>query len=170
MVRFGILGLIVIVIAVIVVRYWLINRPQSVSVKPKRRGLFRFNDGAINREVDPIDVLARFEEHPEFRHDLHPKRCERGEVEALKILADAVRVAFQVPEYTEPGKPGLTVRECFELYAVFAHFIAFQKKSTNRSQISPQDSAATSNDSEKPTTNDMLGSGSTDSELMTSKA
>jgi hypothetical protein len=168
MFAWGILGLIVVVVAVFVVRYWLINR--TASIKPKRRGLFRFNDGVTGREVDPIEVLARFEDHPEFRHDLHPKRCERGEVEALKILAEAVRAAFQVPEYSEPGKPGLTVRECFELYSVFAHFIGSQKKSTNRLQISPRDSVATSSDSEKPTTNDTLGSGSTDSELMTSKA
>ena len=160
MLPWGILGALCVLIAIFVVRHWLMTKPQSISIKPKRRGLFRFSDGVCVREVDPIDVLAKMEAHPKFRHDLHPKRCELGEIEALEILADAVRSAFAVPAYTEPGKPGLTVRECFELYSVFAHYLHSQKKSTKPLQISPRVSDATSSESEPATTNDTLASGS----------
>ncbi len=160
MVPWGILGALCVLIAVFVVRHWLLTRPQAISIKPKRRGLFIFNDGFRVREVDPIDVLTRMEAHKAFRHDLHPKRCELGEIEALEILADAVRSAFAVPAYTEPGKPGLTVRECFELYSVFAHYLHSQKKSTKPLQISPRVSDATSSESESATTSDTLASGS----------
>jgi hypothetical protein len=156
--------------ATVAVRRHLLNRKiPVVPVARNRRGLFRFGDGAKIREIDPIEVIAAMESHPEFCFHLHPKRCERGESEAFLVLADAVRKAFRVPEYSQPGEPGLTVRECWELYCVFARYVYSQKKSTNSTPILPPDLESTSSSSGEQTTSDMWGSGSIESEHATSK-
>jgi len=137
---------------VLIVRYRLQRSPS--------RGLFRFSDGLRVREVDPIGVLMALESHPKFRLDLDPKRAlEDGDQEAMATMADAVRIAFGVPEFTSPKRPGLTVYECVELLAVFSLYVDSQKKSTKPSPISPASTASTSTASEEPTTLNTLVSG-----------
>lgn len=125
-----------------------------------RRGLFVFRDGGrIVRSVDPIQALLALEDHPKFRFDLHPRRADEGDKEAIEIIADAVRQAFSVRAYTKPGEPGLTVAECRSLLNAFVLYIDAQKKSTEFGAISAQSTEPTSSDSGVPITSDMSPSG-----------
>jgi hypothetical protein len=135
------------------------RRKQSVQ-----RGMFRFSDGVTIRSVDPIAVLIGLEAHKEFRFDLHPKRAEEGETDAYRVIASAVREAFGVPEYTEPGKPGLTVIECYQLFRAFVLYADSQKKSINLSLMSQLSTESISRESEVRTTNNSSVSGSIASE------
>jgi hypothetical protein len=126
----------------------------------RNRGLFRFHDGKQIREVDPMAVLTSLEEHPKFRMDLDPKRAiEDGDQEALDCMADAVRIAFGVPAFTSPKRPGLTVYECVELLAVFMLYVDSQKKNSAPRPTSPPSTESTSPSSEKPTTPSTSGCG-----------
>jgi hypothetical protein len=166
----GVIGCLVVVAAVVIVRHRIVSRSAiQRPVSARSRGLFRFSDGVRVRSIDPIEALMGFEKQPQFLHDKHPRKAQDGDLESLKIVAEAVRLAFGIPEFTEVGKPGLTVRECFELYCVFSRYLSSLKKSTNSTPTSQQDSAQTSNRSDVSTTSDMSASGSTESELGTSK-
>lgn len=145
-------------LAIVLARWLVVGR--MVREKRSNRGLFRFNDGVRIRSVDPIEVLIALEAHSEFRFDLHPLRASNGESEAFGVIADAVRSAFGVPAFTSPGQPGLTVRECYELYSVFVRYVTLQKKSTEPTPISASDTVQTSKPSEPSATNDTLASGS----------
>lgn len=135
---------------------------KLLASKPatQHRGLFRWSDGVKIRESDPIAVLIALEAHKEFRFDLHPIRAQNGEAEAFLVIADAVRQAFGVSEYIEPGKPGLTVRECYELLREFLFYADSQKKSSMPTQTSAESTVAMSTDLEPPTTSGSLDSGS----------
>lgn len=123
-------------------------------------GLFVFWNGKQNKTVDPIHVLMALEAHPKFRLDLDPRRAlEDGDREAMENLTEAVRQAFGVPAFTQPGRPGLTVYECCELLAVFIAYVDMQKKSTKPPQTSPPNTEPISTQSEKPITLDTLATG-----------
>ncbi|MCC7334452.1 MAG: hypothetical protein IT422_05130 [Pirellulaceae bacterium] len=142
---------------------WRIIRTTAAT---QNRGLFRFNDGVKTREVDPIGVLIALEAHPKFRMDLDPKRAlQDGDQDALLTMADAVRQAFSVTPFTQPGKPGLTVYECVELLAVFMLYVDLQKKSFKPTQTSAPSTESTSTDAGAPTTLDTSDSGSIAAEL-----
>lgn len=146
--------------AVVAVRYILLRRTRRQH--DAHRGLFVFSDGGRQlRAVDPILALLALEEHAKFRFDRHPKAAAEGEREAIEICVDAVRTAFGVPEYSKPNQPGLTVGECLQLLRAFMHYVASQKKSTDRSPTAPQSTESTSSSSESPTTSDSLPAGST---------
>ena len=138
--------------AVVCVRLYLAARPRST------RGLYRFHNGRRWQEVDPISVLNTLDSHPQFRFDLHPKRAAMGESEALQIVADAVRSAFSVAEYTSPRKAGLTIRECHELLCDFFLWCDVQKKTTELTPTSAQSTGATSEGSGETTTRGMSDS------------
>lgn len=152
------LTMLVMVLAIVLVR-WLVVRRLVVENR-SNRGLFRFNDGVRTRSIDPIDVIIALEAHPQFRFDLHPSRAADGEPEAFGIIADAVRTAFNVPAFSVPNTPGLTVRECYELYLAFARYVTLQKKSTDRMPISVPATVATSTEFEPSPTSGISGSGS----------
>lgn len=138
--------------AIIVLGLVLVVRGRMIRQTPSR-GLFRFSDGVRIREVDPISVILALEAHPTFRMDLDPRRAlEDGDSQAMATMADAVRSAFGVPEFTRPGRPGLTVYECVELLAVFSLYVDSQKKSTNPTPTSPASMESTSTASAEPTT------------------
>lgn len=140
----------------------LLARAVASRRRRSRDGLFRFHDGAREREVDPIAVLMALEAHPKFRLDLDPRRAlEDGDRDAMALMADAVRQAFGVPEFTQPGRSGLTVFECVELLAVFIAYIDLQKKSTSRPPTSPPHTESTSTASGEKTTLNTSDSGST---------
>ena len=133
---------------------------RCMAWEPRSRGLFRFHDGKRIRQVDPISVLMALESHPKFRLDLDPKRAlEDGDQEAMALLADAVRSAFGVREFSSPRRAGLTVYECVELLAVFSFYVDSQKKSTNTSPTCPPSTESTSIESTAATTPSMSASG-----------
>ncbi len=151
-------GVAAVMLLVIAARF-IINR-RALRNDTSHRGLFRFNDGVRVRAVDPIAILTALEQHEVFRFDLHPLRAQEGEDEAFLVIADAVRQAFQVPAFTEAGKPGLTVRECFNLLRAFLFYADAQKKNSRLMPICAASTESIPNGSESPITSDTLGSGS----------
>lgn len=142
--------------ATVSVRLFLERKRRRES----RRGLFVYSDGKRVRSVDPISAILTLEAHKDFRFDRHPKQAADGDKEAIAICADAVREAFSVPAYSAPGKPGLTVAECYSLLQAFGRYVALQKKSISLSATFAQSTVSTSGPSEPATTNDTLPSGS----------
>lgn len=135
---------------------------QSDRQRRRRAGMFRFYDGKHIRAVDPIAVLMALEAHPSFRLDLDPVRAIRdGDLEATQRLAEAVSEAFDVPPFSDPAKPGLTVQERVELLCVFLDYLDLQKKSTSGTQTPQQSTGATSSESDRQTTRDTSDTGST---------
>lgn len=124
------------------------------------RGLFVFSDGVKTRSIDPIQVMLGLEAHPEFRLDRHLRLAREGDSEAVRITAKAAQDVFRVPEYTEPGKPGLTISECYRLMLAYIAFAESLKKNTKPSPIAPASTGPTSYESNSKTTNDSSPSGS----------
>lgn len=153
----SILAVSLLIISARVILNWRARRKSS-----QYRGLFRFSDGVRVRAVDPIAILIALEAHKSFRFDLHPLRAQEGEPEALEIIADAVRQAFDVPAYSQPKHPGLTIRECYDLFRSFIFYADAQKKNIKPTPISAESTGPTSNGFDAPTTNDSLDSGSTE--------
>ena len=152
----SILAVSLLIISARFVLNWIAQRKASQY----RSGLFRFSDGVHVRAVDPIAILIALEAHKSFRFDLHPLRAQEGEPEALEIVADAVRQAFDVPAYSRPKHPGLTIRECYDLFRAFIFYADAQKKNIKPTPISAESTGPMSNGSDAPITNDSLVSGS----------
>lgn len=142
------------VVAIVALRTFFARSPKL------HRGLFVFHDGAKVRYVDPIAAYLALEQDQEFRFDLHLRRAENGESEAIGIVANAVRTAFGVPVFTRPGQPGLTTAECHRLLGAFVLYIDAQKKSTSRLSIAQPSTEPTSSESSETTTNASSHSGS----------
>lgn len=142
--------------ATVSVRLFLERKRKRES----RRGLFVYSDGKRVRSVDPITAILTLEAHKDFRFDRHPKQAAEGDKEAIAICADAVREAFGVPPYVAPGKPGLTVAECYSLLQAFGRYVALQKKSINLSATFAPSTVSTPEPCEPATTSDTLPSGS----------
>lgn len=147
--------LVAVVVARVFVAYRQRQQPDS------RRGLFLYSDGKNTRSIDPIAAILGLESDPKFRFDRHPKLAAEGDKEAIAIVAAAVRSVFGIPEYTAPGKPGLTVVECYRLLQAFALYVDLQKKSTSPLPTFALSTDATPQSSSEPTTNDSSLSGST---------
>lgn len=142
------------VVAIVALRAFFARSPKL------HRGLFVFHDGAKIRYVDPIATYLALEQDPEFRFDLHLRRAENGESEAIGIVANAVRKAFAVPAFNRPGQAGLTTAECHRLLVAFVLYIDSQKKSTKPSSTAQQSTEPMSSESSETITNASLPSGS----------
>ena len=103
---------------------------ESQQLSPRNRGLFRYFDGVKIQTIDPIAVLQAYEAHAEFRFDKHPEKVREGDAEAIRIVLDATRNAFNVPAFTQVGLPGLTQKETIELFESFVSYSSAQKKNT----------------------------------------
>ena len=156
------------IVSFLVVLLYVRDRQRLVSQLPSNRGLFRFNDGLIVRYVDPIDVMMSFEQEKEYSPEIHSKLARNGHAESIRIQCDAIKRAFGVVEYSEPKQPGLTVSEMTGLLYAFWSYVDLQKKSINPSQTSAVSTDAISIDSDVPTTNDSLPSGSLGSAVLQS--
>lgn len=151
----SLLFLVILAIAIVVARRYV-----TLKLAARNRGLFRFHDGRRVREADPVSVLLALEAHPEFRLDRDPTLAIRdGDSEAMAIMTDAVRSAFNVPAFTSKSAPGLTSNECVHLLATFLAYVDLQKKSIRPTPTSPQSTEPTSNPSGEPTTPAMSASG-----------
>lgn len=137
----------------------LIHRRNALRAE-SRRGLFLYSDGHRTRAIDPIEAIMALEADPEFRFDLHPKRADEGDQEAVQIIARAVRSVFRVPEFSEPGKPGLTVVECYRLLQAFAIYAEALKKNIRVSPTSAPSTESMPIACSESTTNDSSPSGS----------
>lgn len=164
----SVLGPLVLICTVIAIVYRLKRRNRPVvQLNPGRRGMFCFNDGLHDREVDPIDVYLSLKRHPTFDLAHHPLQVQIGVASAYEPMLDAIKQAFGVVDYKAPDQPGLTKREMLELFDAFSGYTRLQKKSTQPSPTNAQSTAATSRESSEPTTKLTSGSGSIDLEPAT---
>lgn len=102
------------------------------SAADESRGIFRFHDGQRWRRVDPIRVSICLDAIDGFHPIDTPQllQVEEG-AELLKTaekVAEAVRVAFKVPQFDDGG---LTTLECVNLLADFFDFTEGVKKNSN---------------------------------------
>lgn len=102
----------------------------------RQRKIFTFYDGCKYRSVDPLLIWGLINGHPQFDPQTHGPAFDRGDEEAYRIVLKCARDVFDIPAYSERGKPGLTE---MELVTVFKQFLAYcddLKKSINRLPIS----------------------------------
>lgn len=145
--------------------FWRISVKTSAA---SRRGMFGFNDGKHERWVDPISVMLAFENHPQYRADIHPNLVSQGNKEAISVLVDAVKHAFNVVDYSSPKLPGLTINEMIGLWQAFYDWVDMQKKSMQCDRIFAESTESTSRKYENQTTNCTSDSGLTDGEVLQS--
>ena len=153
-------------VLVFIARWYIAaERARAIRVaESTNRGLFRFSDGVKVRSIDPIAVLLDMEAHDKYRFDIHPQLVLDGDKEAQVITVDAVRGAFRVGPFIEPGKPGLSFEECLKLWNSFCWFVDNQKKNSEQPRTWPPSTEPISNESGIPTTSVMWDSGLTEGE------
>lgn len=135
-------------------RRWMQNR---------HRAIFRYWDGSRLRSIDPMVAYRALDSHNEFDWETHPLLIDPPEdapklniklsVEAMGITADAVRTAFDIPQYKN-GR-GLTEGELVNLLTVFTEWMTALKKNTRPMPISPEPTEPESLD-ESATNADLL--------------
>lgn len=112
---------------------WIRNRFYN-----RGRAIFRFWDGSTSRRIDPMVVYRRLLEHPEFDWETTPLLIDVHEeavaADAIRLSADAVRVAFEIPELSETK--GLTEIECVQLLQLFVQYLTALKKNISGARIS----------------------------------
>lgn len=132
----------------------------------RRRAVFRFWDGTRTRAIDPMVAYRALRSHPKFDWAVTPKEIdipnEKISLEALALTAEAVRIAFQLPECSAGG---LTEWECVRLLIAFTRWNDAVKKKAAGSRIRPPltDSPASPATSSE-TTSTSTDSGSTSDE------
>lgn len=143
----------------VVVFAFLVVRARKEQ-KQRDRGMFFFHDGKSRRAVDPISVMMAFEAHAEYNSEIHPRLVQAGNQNAILITLDAIKKAFAVVEFTEQGKPGLTVNEMLELWMAFYLWADAQKKNIEFSPTSVVSTEPTSAESSEKITNSTSDFGS----------
>jgi hypothetical protein len=86
----------------------LILRISKRRAKSSTR-IFAYFDGQKWRSIDPIQVIYALENHSKFSAEKHLADAQKGDRQAVEIIADAVCDIFDVRPY-EDGK-GLTIAE-----------------------------------------------------------
>lgn len=99
------------------------------------RRLFRYHDGNRWRRIDPLVATRALGSDPEFNWETHPPLVDKGDIEAIRVTANAVRRSFDVQAYSEDGG-GLTEGESIALLLRFAAYTDSLKKSIDRSPTS----------------------------------
>jgi hypothetical protein len=116
----------------------ILNPPAWLrrKVTDRQRNIFKFYDGEKLRGVDPLLVWRLIMTHPDFNPEVHGPAFDKGDVEAWKIVLKCARDAFEIPPFTETGKPGLTEQELSSLFKRFLAYCDDLKKSFETSQPS----------------------------------
>lgn len=107
-------------------RIRLLFRPKS---SPR---IFAFYDGSRWRTVDPLEVIIKIREHPEYNDARHfaDSYDEDPEVRepAIRKMGDAVCSAFGVQPWNSETRTGLTLMERVGLMRSFAAYCEAVKK------------------------------------------
>jgi hypothetical protein len=106
--------------------------------RERRRKIFHFHDGIRARRADPIRVWSLLQTDPKLELPRHVKELS-SELNpicaaASLIVSAAVRRAFSLPEFDAGG---LTDQECHELFLAYEEWLLDQKKTSEKSPISP---------------------------------
>jgi hypothetical protein len=131
--------------------------------RSRSRAVFRFWDGFRWRYADPLEAIFALHVHPEYNYRKHPFQADRGNHEAIAIIATAVSDALDVPAFNEKTMQGLTITERLQVFVDLNDYLARQKKSTDETPIylEPTEEESTSSDCEPETTNSTSDCGST---------
>lgn len=124
----------------------MIWRLMAIWLGRRTREIFRFWDGRRWRYADPLAVARALENNERFDWTTHPALTATGDLDALKVTADAVREAFALPLFD--GRHGLTEGECLSLLADFTDYLDSLKKNTSPSPMWP---VSTASDDPSPT-------------------
>lgn len=108
-------------------------------IERRRKAVFVFWDGFRTRRIDPMVAYRRLRTHPEFDWSSTPKMLEvpdeKERLDATRLIAVAVREAFEVPPMDSEGN-GLTESMCVQLLSRFTAWIAVLAKKRDDSQTS----------------------------------
>lgn len=107
--------------------------PGETSAELSDRGIFVYWDGQKKRYGDPIEIIRKLRDDPEFVFDRHMEEIKEEDLDAIGIAARAVRRAFDIPTLAEGG---LTEAECVGILASNADFGAMLKKNGSGPPIS----------------------------------
>lgn len=134
-------------------------------VERRRKAVFVFWDGFRTRRIDPMVAYRRLRAHPEFDWSTTPKMLEvpdeKERLDAMRLIAVAVRDAFEVPAMDGEGN-GLTESTCVQLLSRFTAWIAVLAKKRDDSQTLRRPMATSRSEmSAAETTAASLASGST---------
>jgi len=127
------------------------------------RQIFRYFDGTKFRAVDPIATFYKILEHDKYVPKIHGPLVDEGDVNATRIVCDAIRKAFDVTEWSE-ANGGLTVSETLTLYADFCDYLEGLKKNIEETLTLPSPTESTLTESVEPITSDTSDSGVTDTD------
>lgn len=125
-------------------------------VERRRKAVFVFWDGFRTRRIDPMIVYRRLRSHPEFDWSATPKMLEvqdeRERLDAMRLIAEAVRGAFEVPPMNGDGN-GLTEAMCVQLLSRFTVWIAYlaKKRDGLPTQRRPMDTTPSATNAEVTT-------------------
>ena len=133
----------------------LLERPNLAA-----RGLFVYSDGKSERSIDPITAMMGLKAHPKFVLERHLRLAYDGDPEGLELTAQAAYSVFGVEPFTVPGKPGLTMRECYRLIWSFVNYCDSLKKNTSPLPTAPTATESTCSHSSATTPSDTPPSGS----------
>ena len=130
---------------------WLINWWKN-RAREKSRAIFRYWDGKKERAIDPIIVFNRLDDDPVFVLERHPRLIESKDEklsrEAIDITAAAVCRFFQVADYSEKFREGLTITERIDLLTDFLLYAdSLKKNSASPPILSPPTESASSDPS-----------------------
>lgn len=100
----------------------------TLAEQLQEREIFVYFDGHRHRRGDPIAIYRGLKDDPQFNLDVHPGEAEEGDLEALGIMAGAVRRVFGVKSADEGG---LTEMECAELLRGYLDYTGSLKKNSS---------------------------------------
>lgn len=98
------------------------------------RNIFPYWDGVRDRRADPLEVWRGLNTDAEFSLIKHPELIDAGDLDAMRIGADAIRRCLDIPSF---ARGGLTEEECLDLMIAFFDYTAVLKKNINWQLTSP---------------------------------
>lgn len=104
------------------------REPPTLAEQLREREIFVYFDGQSHRRGDPIAIYRGLKDDPQFNLDVHPGEAEDGDLEAIGIMAGAVRRVFGVKAIDEGG---LTEMECADLLRSYLDYTGSLKKNSD---------------------------------------
>lgn len=135
-----------------------------VRYSPDRRHIFGFWNGVEIVYLDPVEIEISLETHEKYEPQIHIQQAWDGDVDALDVVCDAIRRAFEIPVFD--GKKGLTREELYDLLAAFNNWQDEVKKNFTPMRSAPRWVCS----SPKTTTKSQSESKNTDSGCTDSKS
>jgi len=104
---------------------------QLFKASQYERMIFSFWDGSKIRKVDPLEILKKLKDHPDYNLARDGVGLDEGDVDANYQYANVVYESFGIPPFEsddEIGNVGLTRVEAVEILRQFVYWLENIKK------------------------------------------